>query len=112
MTHTLCARDVMSAPVHVVSINDTMKDAWSVLQTFGVRHLVVCDGYRCAGVLDDRALFAHWPTGPFGVSSTPVRELVAARTTCVLPETTLTRVARVMTRSSSISRRGGASCAH
>lgn len=92
----LRARDVMSAPVHVVSITDTMWDAWSVMLKFGVRHLVVCDGDRCAGVLDDRILFAHWPAGPFGITSTPVRQVIPPHTTCVLPETSLGRVARVM----------------
>jgi CBS domain-containing protein len=86
----------MSAPVHVVSITDTMWDAWSVMLRFGVRHLVVCDGDRCAGVLDDRILFAHWPTGPFGITSTPLRDVVPSHTRCVLPETSLARVAKVM----------------
>jgi CBS-domain-containing membrane protein len=95
-THALRAKDVMSAPVHVISLMDTMRDAWSVMLDSGLRHLVVCDAHRCAGVLDDRMLFAHWPTGPFGVRSTPVRDLMRSRTTCVLPETTLARVARVM----------------
>ena len=95
-THSLRAKDVMSAPVHVVSLTDTMWDAWSLMLDSGLRHLVVCDGHRCAGVLDDRKLFAHWPTGPFGVQSTPVRDLMRSRTTCVLPDTTLARVARVM----------------
>jgi CBS domain-containing protein len=86
----------MSAPVHMVAVQDTMWDAWTVMVRFGVRHLVVCDGHRCAGVLDDRTLFAHWPTGPFGITSTPIREVLAPHTTCVLPETSLARVARVM----------------
>lgn len=95
-TVALRARDVMSAPVYAVSIKDTMSDAWSVMVDFGVHHLVVCDGRRCAGVLDDRTLFARWPTGPFGDRSTPLLDLIPARTTCVLPETTLVRLARVM----------------
>jgi CBS-domain-containing membrane protein len=95
-TRALRAKDVMSAPVHVVSVEDTMWDAWSVMLDSGLRHLVVCEARRCAGVLDDRMLFAHWPTGPFGVRSTPVRDLMRSRTICVLPETTLARVARVM----------------
>ena len=95
-THALRAQDVMSAPVHVIGLKDTMWGAWSVMVDSGLRHLVVCDGRRCVGVLDDRMLFAHWPTGPFGVRSTPVRDLIRSRTVCVLPETTLARVASVM----------------
>jgi CBS domain-containing protein len=90
------ARDVMSAPVLVVGLDDTMWHAWTCMLESGRRHLVVCDGPRCVGVLDDRTLFAHWPTGPFGVRSTPVRDLVRPRTTCVLPGSTLARVAQVM----------------
>ena len=95
-SHGVCAADVMSAPVHVVALQDTMWDAWSVMLHSGQRHVVVCDAHRCAGVLDDRILFAHWPTGPFGVRSTPVRDLMRSRTTCVRPETTLARIAKVM----------------
>lgn len=95
-SHALRARDVMSAPVHVLGVMATMSDAWSVMVGSGVHHLVICDGRRCAGVLDDRTLFARWPAGPFGDRSTPLRDLIPVRTTCVLPEATLARLARVM----------------
>ena len=92
----LRARDVMSTPVLVIGLDDTMWHAWSCLLESGRRHLVVCEGPHCVGVLDDRTLFAHWPTGPSGARSTPIRGLIRSRTTCVLPGSTLARVARVM----------------
>lgn len=92
----LRARDVMSAPVLAVDVEATTRAAWSRLLESGRRHLVVCDGTRCVGVVDDRALFAQWPSGPYGVHTVPVRRLIRARTTCVLPDTSLRRVARVM----------------
>jgi CBS domain-containing protein len=95
-SHELRARDVMSTPVLVVGLDDTMWHAWSCLLEAGHRHLVVCDGQSCVGVVDDRTLFAHWPTGPFGARSTPIRDLVRSRTACVLPGATLARVARIM----------------
>lgn len=99
MTETLPglrAQDVMTSPVLVIALDDTMWHAWLSMLESGRRHIVVCEGQRCVGVLDDRTLFAHWPTGPFGVRSTPVRDLVRARTTCVLPSSPLSRIARVM----------------
>jgi CBS domain-containing protein len=99
MTETLPglqAHDVMSSPVLVIGLDDTMWQAWLSMLESGRRHIVVCDGHRCVGVLDDRTLFAHWPTGPFGVRSTPVRHLISSRTTCVLPGSSLSRIARVM----------------
>src|SRR5436190_20311903 len=92
----LRARDVMSVPVRMIDLGDSMWDAWSAMIASGRRHLVVCDRHRCVGVVDDRALFAHWPAGPFGVSSTPIRRLLQPRTTCVLPDAPLSRIAGVM----------------
>jgi CBS-domain-containing membrane protein len=94
--HDLHARDVMSTPVLVIDVDDTIWHAWSCMRESGRRHLVVCEGARCVGVLDDRTLFAHWPTGPLSARSTPIRGLIRSRTTCVLPGSTLARVARVM----------------
>jgi CBS domain-containing protein len=95
-TNALRAADVMSAPARTIDIDDSMWAAWSLMLDAGVRHVVVCDGARCVGVLDDRTLLARWPAGPLGVRSTPVRSLIRARTACVLPDTTLARVAAVM----------------
>ena len=86
----------MSAPVRTVDIEDSLAVAWSVMADGGVHHVVACSGRRCVGVVDDRTLFAHWPTAPYGIRTTPVRHLVRPRTTCVLPDTTIARVAEIM----------------
>ena len=93
---TVRARDVMSAPVIMIDVDDSIWQAWSVMLDSGLRHLVVCDRNHCVGVLDDRTLFSLWPADPFGVRYTSVRRLIPPRTTCVLPDTSLSQVARVM----------------
>src|SRR4051812_49861190 len=67
---TLTARDVMSSPAIVVSPDDTVWDASQLMMMSGVRHLVVCFQGRAIGVVDDRTVFAHWPTGPVAVRRT------------------------------------------
>jgi CBS domain-containing protein len=92
----LRAKDVMSAPVQVVDLNASVWEAWSLMLGSGLRQLVVVDRARCVGLVDDRTLFAQWPTGPLGVRSTPLRRLIRDHTTCVLPDTNLPQVARIM----------------
>lgn len=93
----LLVQDVMSRPAQVIELDECMHDAWSAMLATGVHHLVVCDRGRCVGVLDDRTLFAHRPTGAFGVRSTPVRDLVSAvGCASVTPDTSVATVAQLM----------------
>jgi CBS domain-containing protein len=90
------ARDLMSAPAQTIDVDATMAQAWALMLEGGHRHLVVCSRGRCRGVLDDRTLFAHWPTGPFGLEASPVRDLLRPRTSCVLPDASAATVASIM----------------
>jgi CBS-domain-containing membrane protein len=92
----LTARDLMSAPVQTIDAHATMAEAWALVLQGGHRHLVVCSGGRCCGVLDDRTLFAHWPAGPFGLEASLVRDLLRPRTSCVLPDALAATVASIM----------------
>lgn len=92
----LRALDVMSTPVRTVSLDDSLWDVWSVLNDAGVHHVVAVAGSRVVGVVDDRTLFAHWPTSPLGARWADVRSLIRPRTSCVLPATSLARVAEIM----------------
>jgi CBS domain-containing protein len=92
----LRACDVMSAPVHTVTPATSPWVAWNAMVEHGVRHLVVTSGSRCVGVLDDRTVFAQWPMGPLALRRARIGTMVTMRTTCVLPETPLADVARVM----------------
>jgi CBS domain-containing protein len=94
--HPVRAADVMSRPALTLALDESMQDAWAAMVAAGVRHLVVCDGARCVGVLDDRTLFAHWPAGLFGVRSTPVRDLLRDNGPVVAGQTVLSAVADLM----------------
>jgi CBS-domain-containing membrane protein len=93
---SLSARDLMSSPVQTIDAGATMAQAWALMLEGGHRHLIVCAEGRCCGVLDDRTLFAHWPTGPFGVEIALVRDVLRPRTGCVLPAASAATVASVM----------------
>ena len=90
------AGDVMSAPTVSIRPTTTVWAAWSLMLRTGLRHLVVSTPEGCVGVIDDRTVFAEWPMGPLALRRRTVRELVRPRTTCVLPDTDLRRVAQVM----------------
>ena len=92
----LLARDVMSSPVFVASPDDTPWDAWHVMTTGRVRHLVLTLDDRCVGIVDDRTLLALWPMGPIAIRQARIGDFVRHRTTLVLPGTPVRSVARVM----------------
>jgi IMP dehydrogenase len=86
----------MSCPAIVVSPDDSVWDASQLMMTSGVRHLVVCFQGRVVGVVDDRTVFAHWPTGPLTVRRTRLAEILRSRTSCVLEDVGLRRTAELM----------------
>ena len=92
----LTARDVMSFPAIVVSPDNSVWDASRLMMTAGVRHLVVCFHGRVVGVVDDRAVFAHWPSGPVALRRTRLAEILRSRSSCVLEDVELQRVAELM----------------
>lgn len=90
------AADVMSTPVATVSDQGTVWDAWSVLISCRVGHVVVVSGSRCVAVLTDRDLVDAWQQGPSVLRRTPIRSLLRDRTSCVLPDASLSQVAELM----------------
>ena len=92
----LTAADVMSAPTVSIAPTTSVWAAWTTMMQTGLRHLVVASESGCVGVVDDRTLFAQWPMGPLALRRHSVRELVRPCTTCVLPDSDLKLVARVM----------------
>lgn len=93
----MCARDVMSAPVHTVRLDDNLWDTWALMSRSDVRHVVVIDGHgRVAGIVDDRQVFHAWPNGPLAAQRTTVGSLVHPRVRTVTGGTALYRVARAM----------------
>lgn len=94
----LTAADVMSTPVVTISAQETVWDAWSVLYRSGVRHLVVLDGNRCVGVIDDRRIALEWPLGPSRDLARRVGHMLTGRVRCVLRDTPVSELARIMLR--------------
>jgi CBS-domain-containing membrane protein len=94
----LTAADIMSTPVVTISVGDSVWNAWGLLYRSGLRHLVVLDGNRCVGVLDDRRIALEWPRGPGRDLGGRVGELVTGRARCVLPGTPVKDLARLMLR--------------
>lgn len=76
---SLCAVDVMSAPVVSVQADCSLLAAWDVLRSHRVQHLVVMDGTRVAGVVDEADILLAWSAAPLGQSGTAVRKLLRAR---------------------------------
>ena len=92
----IVAADVMTTPPVTIAPTTTIYAAWSLMTRTGLRHLIVAVEDTCFGVIDDRAVFAEWPMGPLALRRRTVRDLVRPATTCVLPDTDLQLVARVM----------------
>ena len=93
----LTAGDIMSSPAIVVSPDATLWDASRLMMTSGVRHLVICFHGRVVGVIDDRAVFAHWPQGPVAARRTRLIDVIRSRASSVLERVEVQRVAEIMT---------------
>jgi CBS domain-containing protein len=87
---------VMSRPVMSVSPEQSIADAWAIMNGCGVRHVAVTSAGHCVGVIDDRQLAAEWPQGPAAMSSTPVSHLLGRRVACVLTDTSIGEAAAIM----------------
>lgn len=92
----LLARDLMSSPVFTVSPDETAWDAWHVMTTAKVRHVVLTVAGHCVGIVDDRTLLGLWPMGPIAIRQSRIVDFVRHRTSCVLPGTPVREIARVM----------------
>jgi CBS domain-containing protein len=87
---------VMSSPVITVAQDHSLWDAWTLMSSCGVRHVVVTISNRCVGVIDDRRLVAAWTQGPSPMQHTSLRSVLDQRTACVLPDASLSTVAEIM----------------
>lgn len=90
------AKDVMSSPVITIGPNESLSTAWELLYRAGFHHLVVVERGAAVGVVDDRRVVLEWPAGPLGPHKRRVREILRPRVHCVLPDTPISAVARVM----------------
>ena len=90
------AAEVMSSPVVTVSTRETLWEAWGLLYRSGLRHLVVLDGTRCVGVVDDHRVVAEWRLGPATPHRRTVGEAMSRQSRAVVPATAISVVARIM----------------
>jgi CBS domain-containing protein len=75
------AAQVMSRRPKTVDSQTSLFTAWGQLHGAHDRHLVVIDeGVRPIGVLDERDIALEWPAGPLGAHHLPVHELLRLRT--------------------------------
>jgi len=79
-TRSMTAADVMSRFPVTVGRHTSLFAAWGTLRAARARHLVVLDeGHRPVGVLDERDIALEWPPGPLGAHHLPVHELLRLR---------------------------------
>lgn len=75
------AAQVMSRNPRTVDSQASLFSAWGQLHGEHNRHLVVIDdGARPIGVLDERDIALEWPAGPLGAHHLPVYKLLRFRT--------------------------------
>ena len=92
------AAQVMSHHPAVVDAHTSLFSAWGRLHGEQHRHLVVIDeGLRPIGVLDERDIALEWPPGPLGAHHLPVYKLLRFRTRPrVRAEDAIVKVAQIM----------------
>ena len=75
------AGQVMSRGPKTIDSQASLFSAWGKLHGEHNRHLVVIDeGVRPIGVLDERDIALQWPPGPLGAHHLPVHKLLRFRT--------------------------------
>ena len=92
------AADIMTSPVSTIDQNCSIREAGDLMLGRRIRHVAITAGQCCIGVLTDRDILEAWHRGPAALRATPVRRLVAVRTTCVLADASLQQVAHLMNR--------------
>ena len=92
------AAQVMSRQPRTIDSQASLFSAWGQLHGEHNRHLVVIDdGVRPIGVLDERDIALAWPPGPLGAHHLPVYKLLRFRTRPrVRAEDDVAKVAAVM----------------
>lgn len=87
-------QDVMTPGVQTVSAMTTAEDAWNLMRTKRVHHLVVTDGRRVVGVLSDRD--AGGRRGAPVRKDRTVADLMTERVVTVTPTTPVRKAANLM----------------
>jgi acetoin utilization protein AcuB len=87
-------QEVMTERVRTVPADTPVEQAWSLMKTDGIHHLVVTDGRRIVGVLSDRDGGGRPAGTQRGV--TTVQELMTKPVVTIGPDATIRRAANMM----------------
>ena len=87
-------QDVMTRKVKTVSAATHADEAWALMRTKGIHHLVVLEGRDIAGVISDRDLGG--PHGGTVRDSRLVSELMTENVVTIGPEVPIRRVANLL----------------
>jgi CBS domain-containing protein len=93
-TAPMRVEDVMTREIQTVSPETSAEDAWDLMRTRRVRHLVVTEGPRIAGILSDRD--EGGIRGATVRRNRTVRELMTSPVVTVPPSATIRRAANMM----------------
>jgi FOG: CBS domain len=86
--------DVMTRAIQTISADASAEDAWNLMRTQRIHHLVVTEGSRTIGILSDRD--AGGPRGTSVRKNRTVRDLMTTHVVTVPPTTTIRQAANVM----------------
>jgi CBS domain-containing protein len=86
--------DVMTRGIQTISPDASADDAWNLMRTQRIHHLVVTEGPRTVGILSDRD--AGGARGASVRRNRAVRDLMTTHVVSVPPTTNIRRAANVM----------------
>jgi CBS domain-containing protein len=86
----------MSSPVEVIDARASMWEAARRLFGDGDAHLVVMDGSRPVGVVNETVIALQWPCGPLNAYRREIQDLTSRRVHTVLPDVDVRKVAEIM----------------
>jgi CBS domain-containing protein len=87
-------QDIMSEAVQTISPATEAEDAWTLMRTKGIRHLVVTEGRRIVGLVSDRDLGGR--RGASVRKSQTVRDLMTEAVVTVPPTAPVRKAANLM----------------
>jgi acetoin utilization protein AcuB len=98
----LLARDLMASPVHTLTSDRTLRDAWEVMTQKGVHHIPVTSVHDIlVGMVSDRDLLSHVPNliaDPSKAQGAHRRlaEVMTTRVISATPTTDIREIANIM----------------
>jgi CBS domain-containing protein len=90
------AGEVMSSPVEAIDARASMWEAARRLFGDEEAHLVVMDGSRPVGVVNQTTIAMQWPCGPLNAYRREIQDLTSRSVHTVLPDTDVAKVAEII----------------